>query len=57
MSLYEADPGIVPVRITTFRQQRRAQRRGLPVEQESDAVVYADFFREMTLTTSRAQRP
>jgi hypothetical protein len=47
MGLYESEPGVPPVRITTFKRQRKLWRRG---DGLSDGLEnrYEDFFRDVS---------
>ncbi|WIE55608.1 MULTISPECIES: hypothetical protein [unclassified Curtobacterium] len=45
MSSYESEPGVAPVRITTFKRQRKLWRRGYALETGHDDR-YEDFFRD-----------
>lgn len=52
MSRYQSEPSVDPAQIITYRQRRKALRRGyvLPAE---PAVLYTDFF---TNTIHRPKR-
>jgi len=45
MGRYESEPGVPPVRITTFRRQRKLWRRGYAIDTSLDEQDQ-DFFRD-----------
>jgi hypothetical protein len=55
MSRYQTEPSVDPARIITYRQRRKALRRGYELPAEP-AVHYADFFTSTTHEPKRGQR-
>lgn len=55
MSRYQSEPSVDPARIISYRQRRKALRRGYELPAEP-AVLYADFFTNTTHRPKRGRR-